>query len=435
MLLLVLLVVSVGSCRESGHGASADEREADDDAKRRKRKPKKVAVASCAPCETGRCSAEDAAACHALAIEHGRGRGVPFDLAKKARYEKLACDHDHGPGCTELAWLHHDGAGGLPHADATAAELYEKACRLDDGDGCVALGTMHEQGIVGVANLTEAKTWFERGRDLRARGCDAGQHAHCAKLGRMYLEGVGATQNDKKAYAAFEKGCPSGALRSDESCVWQALSFISGRGVAAADMAKGAKLLGDACERGVSFACGMLGQELWLGRHLTADALRAKTLLEKACDDNDGIACGALGAMLEGSPGVPRDVLASLERRERACQLRNSLACREAANLLMSANDETAAARARVFFEHGCYIGDGAQCGLLAILYRHGRGGAPDEVRGNALFGMGCQRRSLLACVDLIRRNEALPLNEADAKLARAEACKSGLTAACVQTL
>lgn len=202
----------------------------------------------------------------------------------------------------------------------------------------------------------------------------------------------------------------------------------------AADVAKGEKMLEDACQRGVSRACGMLGQELWLGRHLTTDGPRAKGLLEKACHDNDGVACGALGALLENAPGVPRDVVASLTHRERACQLRNSLACREAADLLIAANDDAAARKARELFEHGCHIGDGHQCGLLAILHRHGRGGLRDAARERALFAMACQRRVFPACVDLIARKEPLPLNEADKKLVREEACKGGITEACLKT-
>src|SRR5690606_27296417 len=155
----------------------------------------------------------------------------------------------------------------------------------------------------------------------------------------------------------------------------------------------------------------------------------------KACDDNDGIACGALGSMLETGVGVARDVGASLTRRQRACHLRNSLACHEAARLLMQVGDEATLAKAREFLEHGCRIGDPAQCGTLAIMVRHGRGGLPDETRARALWREACQRRHLAACLDLIGRNEKLPLNDDDTKAARAEACRAGIAPACTHTL
>lgn len=224
-LVLVSLFVCLCACPESGGTAAGEQ--ADDDGHTRKKKRKKAAP-SCKPCETGSCSADDAAACHALATQHGRGRGVPFDLGKKAHFEKLACDHDHGPGCSELAWLHHDGVGGVTHAVAVAAELNEKACRLEDGAGCTALGRMHELGVIGVADPQTAQTWFDRGREIHARRCDAGEVEQCAKLGDLYSDAVGVPAGDKKAYTAFEKGCPSGSARSEESCVGLALAFVSG---------------------------------------------------------------------------------------------------------------------------------------------------------------------------------------------------------------
>ncbi len=426
-----LLVVGTSACtrsRDTTREADSPSESAEDPKRQSKRK-----AASCDDCKPGSCTPESAASCHALAEKHGRGRGVPFDLAKKAHYEKLACDHGHGAACRELAWLHHDGAG-VKHADGLAAELNEKACNLGDGDGCIALGRMHEQGIIGVANEESAQRWFDRGRELFARACEAGDLDKCERQGQLYLDGVGVTVDAAHAYTLFEKGCPKVGTRSEASCVGQALLFIAGRGTTQ-DKAKGETMLADACKRKVSRACAMLGQELWLGRDLKEDPVRALGLLVIACDDNDAIACGALGAMLEGVPGVPRDVAASLTRRDRACALRNSLACREAANMLMQGSDEVAIRRAREFLEHGCHIGDGVQCGLAAMLHRHGRGGPPDETTANILWAIACQRRALLACVDLIRRNEPLPLNPEDTKKVREEACRRGFTAACTQTL
>lgn len=110
------------------------------------------------------CTAGDAAACHAAALDHYYAPSSENDAAALARFRK-ACDAGYAPSCNGVGTMYGEGRG-VARDDADAVRWYRMACASDGSTGCEHLAAAYEAGR-GVAKDAEAaRIAHERGRCL-----------------------------------------------------------------------------------------------------------------------------------------------------------------------------------------------------------------------------------------------------------------------------
>ncbi len=202
----------------------------------------------------------------------------------------------------------------------------------------------------------------------------------------------------------------------------------------AAEIARYAQVVADACRMDVPVACGAFGWLLVSGIGVPHDPRDGFALLELGCDGGDDVSCARLAELYAGEKGAEkRDVDALLcescariggwpctvlarkgkkaERRagfENACMTGDPIACHEAGLRYATASDRFPPdqSRASEAYRRACNADYAPACFSLAWQYRRGSGVRPDENRATELTQLACVLGDPTAC-DFLAEKEA----------------------------
>jgi TPR repeat protein len=123
-----------------------------------------------------------------------------------------------------------------------------------------------------------------------AKACDGGDYAWCMTIGNLYE--LGPQKDLPRALAVYQLGCEGG---DKGACMNVGRMYLDGAGTAA-DAAKGASILANACEEMKSAdSCYLLGERYDKGAGVAKDPAKAKEFYGKACDNNFTNGCQKAG--------------------------------------------------------------------------------------------------------------------------------------------
>jgi TPR repeat protein len=268
---------------------------------------------------------------------------------------------------------------------------------LDHEPGQEVLVFMNRGG--GVSNHTME---LADAQDLYEDGCDDGRAASCYQLGVLYDTGRGLPAADPaRGRELFERACQGG---STKACSEISGKLLSGTGVAA-DVTRGRELAGKACEGGSAAGCAQLARAYAEGLGVPEDETRALGLYMDACDLGDAESCFNSSLRFERLRDVaPENGYRAFATVERACHLGDSRACTKTGTLYERGQDTYKdLEQARAVYRYACdgtdcHAGDPAGCFHLAVLLRDGSGGERDEAKAAELFRRSCNSGHDEAC-------------------------------------
>lgn len=226
--------------------------------------------------------------------------------------------------------------------------------------------------------------------------CAAGATLACGQEG---------FQNAAAAAEALLPACNDGDPVACMVVAW-ALTQVKGEPSAVApNPEKGALLLNQACEGGVSRACADLGTLLVRGIGTDLDADRGVALLEGACEAGELVACRRLGALYHAGQVVGRDLDRATSLYGRACEGGHPSGCNSLgllAQLGMGTDDpEPRVGEALGHYEGACAAGYVPSCSNLVQLYASPRYGIQDDARVAEYTARGCELKDGGACFSL----------------------------------
>lgn len=269
--------------------------------------------------------------------------------------------------------------------------LFEKACKERQGAACAQVAMMYESGRGRVVAKDQAKA-----NGFNERACDLGEGRACQKRGNA----ASNTADYALAFRYFERGC---AKDDGIACAQQAWYVEKGHTSAADPVAarklydKALRLIDGRCP-GSGLMCWVRGYLYEKGIGVAVDPAKVLASFQLACAESYGDGCGALGRWLEGHGGSPADVITAFAK---ACELEVADACSRAATRI--ANAEPSSARPLELAERGCRL-DSTECGVLAELYRLGRGTQRDQERATAGYKAACDAGDQSWCYTYGRR-------------------------------
>jgi hypothetical protein len=291
------------------------------------------------------------------------------------------------------------------------------------GVGCYNLGLLFLHGGGGAIDEERSGGYFRQALEKYEKQCNAGDLQWCMNLGVMYENGHGVPPDSARAKSIYEKACAGG---HGDSCVNMVLAKLSSGTPNALSEMSG---LEARCNAGTVLACGVLGQMYANGGPgVPAKPEHAATLLERACTGGSAHSCATLGAFHGLGKVVPLDLQAAARFSQRACALGYSSSCTA---LGVEASNRQAWVEAQRYLQQGCWIGDGESCAYLAPLVAEGKGSKPDPERALALTREACRMGQGMACMELLKRKEPIPLPESRKQKLYESACKRGFQEAC----
>lgn len=153
------------------------------------------------------CESGNGVGCYNLGLFYSKGKGVPQDKQKAAKYYDKACDFREESGCTNLGVLYSKGEG-VRQDKQKAVQYYDKGCGLGDGNGCYNLGNVYRKGNDVRQDKQQAFQYYDK-------ACSLKHGFGCLALGYMYDDGSGGRQDKQKAAYFLKKACE---LNVDEAC-------------------------------------------------------------------------------------------------------------------------------------------------------------------------------------------------------------------------
>jgi len=337
------------------------------------------------------CEAGDTMACTDLAFVHTEGAGVEKNVARGLELLRRSCDAGNPRACMWVGDRLARGKDGPPDP-ARGVALFDRACDEGYAEACRTLATWVEHGYFGVESTREGRASYY------GKGCEAGSPEACYQLAMALEDGDGIAEDLAAATVAYQDAC---AREHDEACIEVARMTYAGRGVPR-DRERAFRLYEGLCSRGLPGACFALGNSLLED----GQGERAVATLSSSCRRGMEQCCCLLGsAFEEGLGGMARDV-----------------------------------GRAAGLFKTACDAGHGHACFRLAFLYHVGpeymvdQGLEKDPERSFALYSKSCDLDYLLACwhVGLLYVNgEEAPLDLARGLVLLEKACQGGVSEAC----
>jgi TPR repeat protein len=231
--------------------------------------------------ETG-CEAGDVSSCVNAGVMYDKGKGITKDLDKSFLYDKKGCDGKDAQGCLNVA-IDYDLGLGTPKDLAAAYTAADFACTGKIMNGCKMAGLALVMGKGVPRDLVT-------GMDKLDRACSSAQaFGACLSLGVWYVDGMHGVKRD---------------------------------------VARGQKLLENACTHDEHTACFDLGHYIGTKTIKGSDATMID-YLKKACDAGEGGGCNELGiAMEHGEAGLAKDLDAALRQYTKGCDLDDAMSCR-----------------------------------------------------------------------------------------------------------
>jgi len=159
--LLLIVSISATSCATAGDSATTIETTPTQTSTYRTHTPSPPDEAAQHDAE---CTAGDASACHAAALDRYYAPSAENDTAALERFRN-ACDLHYAPSCNGVGTMYAQGRG-VTKDEVEAIRWYRMACASDSTTGCEHLANAYEDGR-GVAKDAEAaRIARERGRCL-----------------------------------------------------------------------------------------------------------------------------------------------------------------------------------------------------------------------------------------------------------------------------
>lgn len=262
------------------------------------------------------------------------------------------------------------GAPVTPDAKKARAIL-EKTCDATSKApvGCVQLSAALEQ-------LGETK---DRGRDILAVGCRAGDRDACSVLGSdlLWAHRSGDPKDAKpidleRGIFFLERACK---LRADKSCTSAGLELVrgvdfDGKELLRKDPPRGLVLLERGCQLGEEFACSTFARELVDGKQVPRDPKRAADAFAGLCARGNGPACAEHALLQLEGDGVAKDPgRARIELERRCLDSRLPIACYGFGRLLQAGEGGVARdpARALEYFVEFAATKDAAARALTLL--------------------------------------------------------------------
>jgi hypothetical protein len=186
-----------------------------------------------------------------VASIYGRGKLVPIDSAKAARYFEKACELGNTEGCINLAieYFRINPAGAQTGIDQALSTLEHLSITTTNGRICYIVAYAYDNGRSRPQDKTNARQFYEKGAQL-------GELAAWKALARMELAGEGGPADHAAAALWLQKAADA---QDGPSCVYLAQLYHKGDGVSR-DEQKSVALLEKACSLGVPQACELLKQ-------------------------------------------------------------------------------------------------------------------------------------------------------------------------------
>ena len=236
-----------------------------------------------------------------------------------------------------------------------------------------------------------------------------------------------ATETGKNA-AALDKSCEKG---EQDACARLGSMFLIGDGVTL-DPRNGARMLGQACEKGSARGCCTL-----LAHYYDPDDTRPETqapACNDACDGGFGPACRAIERMRRAGGPRASDPKAAARSKlardldESACHAGDAEACHGLAEMLLADGDAGDAVRAKKLLVRACGAGLARACEAAA------RASGFGSADGRELLEKGCEAGFGRACASLATvfyEDGARSPNPRQAFAYHNRACDMGVTGSC----
>lgn len=234
-------------------------------------------------------------------------------------------------------------------------------------------------------------------RDAQAETCNQSSPAVCVDTAATLESDTASNADRERAVALYQQAC---GWEYVPACVLAGHRLRNGQGVVH-NPAAAADLFADACSRGNSEGCYMLGFMYSSGEGgLTADPARSRELYLRSC--NMGLAWGCFNAakQLRDGSGGPMDLTGAVERFTKACERGVAESCNIVGNSYWAGKGATKdKLRANMYYTKGCDGDHGWSCFNLGTSYRDGEGvPSEDPVRAVSLLRKACDLDAAEAC-------------------------------------
>lgn len=275
--------------------------------------------------------------------------------------------------------------------------LYEESCKKGHGPACTQIGLIYLTGRYRIVprDVAKATAHFQT-------GCDRGDAAGCQRRGTQAIA-AGDSALGKKL---FDRACTRG-----DGVACAQLAYFTERGgfgkedPAAAKViyARAHKILAQTCPTRATakhngWACQIRGYLYEQGYGVAKNAVEAQKSYELACNANNGDACYSLAGYFDKQKVPEKKIIDVLER---ACVYDRADACSWAARRMTV--DDPKSKRAVELAERACQL-DTKECGILADLYRLGRGTKEDQSKATSIFKQICEAGDHSICVTYAKR-------------------------------
>ena len=213
---------------------------------------------------------------------------------------------------------------------------------------------------------------------------------------------------------------------------------------------RGAAACEQACSRGDSCACGVIGALYLHGSSVGRDAKRGLSLLDRACDAACPTACWALGNAFENGAGTRADAARANGYFERlnalcktGCDEGEPDRCFTLAGSYLGqhgvAGDHARAqelyARSSTLYEPLCDKGGAHACARLAVLQDHGLGIPESKPKAVASYEKACDLGDAESCEEAAKRysgrDKDIPAEARRAAELAHKACTAGRATGC----
>ncbi len=185
-------------------------------------------------------------------------------------------------------------------------------------------------------NGTACKVW----QDSMSISCSHGAGQSCLALGTALYEGHMLARDPAAAGKNFAHACEVG-LKAGCADILRVAAQDNGQA------------LQNACDRGDSESCFLLGSLFYSGSGVPKDPARAFTLLQRSCSSGWPRGCAGLAELYRAGIGAPLDEARALEEFNKACRAGVASSCFSAASMYRDWKESDKADRS---LEEGCQL-------------------------------------------------------------------------------
>ncbi|MCF8126950.1 MAG: sel1 repeat family protein [Deltaproteobacteria bacterium] len=197
------------------------------------------------------------------------GKGVDKNYGKAAKWYRLSAEKGYAEAQNKLGVMY-DFGWGVPKDYAVAAKWFRLAAEQGHIDSQTRLALKYKFGEGVPKNYKESVKWYRKAAE---QGDSIGQ----AHLGKMYESGKGVAQDYKEALKWYRLAAKQGGSLGQYNL---GVMYSHGWGVSR-DTQRARRLIGQACEKGLSTACSYLKKQTKLAVREDPSAAHRKAATDR----------------------------------------------------------------------------------------------------------------------------------------------------------